>query len=369
MVKEPGQRAAEKYGTDREAKLTILTDYRGTFYSSVSNARTVCTMDVERLVRRFAEMGVTAKTCAFPDVDLEAPWHGQHVLYQSSEDLDLRYRSYIEDVVLALSLAGANAIPRFEYLRAHHNKAFMEFLREVRQLDGDARLRARVFGTFEDFASRQVEYPAVFKAGAGAGSKGVRLAANPAEGMAAARALSSSGQAGLAAAKEWLRRLTRRGYRPYSLRRNKFVVQNFVAGLDHDFKILVYGDRVYVVRRGVRPNDFRASGSGRFTWPDVPPHGLLDFAWEVFSRLGVPAASLDVAPGAVGFRLLEVQAVCFGPVTLERSTHHWRRIGAGWERVEGVSELEATYARAVVEFLDRELGDQPASGQRASPTA
>ena len=53
------------------------------------------------------------------------------VIYQSSEDPELHYKDYIEDVLLTLKIQGAKLIPNFDYFRAHHNKVFMEFLRDV----------------------------------------------------------------------------------------------------------------------------------------------------------------------------------------------------------------------------------------------
>jgi len=75
----------------------------------------------------------------------------------------------------------------------------------------------------------------------------------------------------------WRERLSERlsrkripGYVKRSLHRRKFVVQNFIGGLTHDYKVLAYGKKYYVVRRDNRPGDFRASGSGLLSWPEEP---------------------------------------------------------------------------------------------------
>ena len=98
--------------------------------------------------------------------------------------------------------------------------------------------------------------------------------------------------------KRWRRR--KMGYVPYSMHRQKFLVQEFIPGLQGDFKVLVYWDRYYVVSRNNRPGDFRASGSGLLTWPEDPPGGLLEYAQRVFNHFRVPMISLDIAMRMTG---------------------------------------------------------------------
>lgn len=44
--------------------------------------------------------------------------------------------------------------------------------------------------------------------------------------------------------------------------RGYFYVQEFIPGNDHDIRIVVIGDKAFGIKRMVRENDFRASGSG-----------------------------------------------------------------------------------------------------------
>ena len=86
---------------------------------------------------------------------------------------------------------------------------------------------------------------------------------------------------------------------PRSKNRKKFIVQNFISGLDNDWKILIYGKYYYVMFRPNKKNDFRASGSGHdnYIYGDKTPipKGLLTFAKSVYEYLNVPNISLDVA--------------------------------------------------------------------------
>lgn len=330
--------------------LVIVHDYRGSFYSSTSNSRTSCSMDIGALREAFKDAGVATRLIGYQDVTFDEDWHGVNVLYQSAEDPGLQYRSYIEDVILGLRLAGARVIPRFELLRAHHNKVFLEILRKAGKGKFANTLRSQVFGTYEDFAKAPISYPCVLKTAYGAGSKGVRLARNEAQGKRFARSMSLSGQA-VRGAIELFLRLSKRGYVPYSLNRKKFIVQEFVPNLQCDYKLLVFYDRVFILRRGVRPGDFRASGSGRFSWPSDPPPELLDMARELRREFDAPTVSCDIAEGPDSWHLLEAQFVTYGPLTLEKSQWHWRWTGAGWEKLEGAVQYERVFAESVVQYL------------------
>jgi hypothetical protein len=231
----------------------------------------------------------------------------------------------------------------------------MEILRD---LSGDTSMlfpSAQAFGTLQDFkAWSGGSYPAVIKRAWGAGSGGVRLARNRNEGIGIAARFSQS--AGIMdIAKEYFRRIWRRriGYVPYSINRKKFIIQKFLSGLKGDLKVLVYWDRYYVVSRDNRPGDFRASGSGLLSWPEVPPAGLLDFARHVFEHFHVPMISLDIAMMDEGPVLIEFQCICFGTATLERSNWFFQQQQGEWVRVEAKSLPEIEFARSVACYLDK----------------
>lgn len=326
--------------------LTILVDYRGAFYSSTSNANTFCSMDLQLLRSRFVSIGWDVKIVEFPDIDFQKDWSNEVVLYQSAEDPGLEYKSYIEDVILGLSLVGARAIPSFPYLRAHHNKVFMEILRQSSGIPEANTLSSKVFGTYEDFVKRSLSYPAVAKAAESSGSRGVTLIKNPKEATSILNRMTRS-RLDDKVLREHLKRLLRKDYVPYSLNRRKVILQDYISDLTYDYKVLVYGKQVYILQRQVRDNDFRASGSGKFRWPHELPQGFLDFVWKLFEGFDVPNASFDIAESKGTFYLLEAQFVDFGPLTMEKSTFHWVRQVDGWELTEAHSELESTFADGI----------------------
>ena len=331
--------------------ITLISDYRGAFYSSTTNAHTFCSMDVEKLAQRFEELGWDIRVIGFPDIDFAKDWTEKIVIYQSAEDPSLEYHSYIEDIVLGLTLAGARVIPDFPYLHAHHNKLFMEILRKTCGTPSINNLSSSYFGTFEDFLKAEVKYPLVAKPAGGAGSKGIKLIRTAKEAVRVLKQMSRS-PLNKAMLSEIIHRLTVKKRIPYSIRRQKFVLQEFIPKLSHDYKVLVYGNRFYVLRREVRANDFRASGSGLLSFKRNLPEGLLDFALEAKGSFDTPNVSLDIAVVDGAFYLIEMQFIQFGPYTLEHSSYHWERQNDEWKFVESKSELEETFAESIHLFAN-----------------
>ena len=333
-------------------RLLLLTDYRGYFYSS-TRAWDEC-MKIDRICEFLSGAGYAVEVKQFADVDFrEENLAGVPVLYQSSEDPSLLYQSYIEDVLLGLSLAGALLIPRFSLFRAHQNKVFAEFLRDQSASDAVRNLSARAYGTAEEFLSRLERHkqPAVFKPAAGAMSSGVQLAKTNNEKRKSARDVSRSGS-WLDHLKDIVKKRIREPRHLKSNHRNKFVVQDFVMGLENDFKVLVYGEKYYVVKRRNRPGDFRASGSGLFEHAVQVPEGLLDTAREIFMSFDCPFISLDLGFDGKLYRLFEFQFLMFGNVSLEKSTVSFQRSGNSWKAVEEVPDLEREFSASVVRYLE-----------------
>jgi hypothetical protein len=334
-------------------KIIALVDYRGHFWSSVR--RNDIGMDLDRLEAGFTKEGLAVEFLRFPEVDLrKRSFAGLPVVYQSSEDRGSLYKGYIEDIILGLTLRGAVPVPRYECLRAHHNKVFMEILRDV---SDDARLqgvRARGFGTLEDYERyhESTDATQVIKSAEGCRSLGVALLDSASARRRLPPKLSRSFHL-IDAAKNRAKVRLRPWYVAKSDHRRKFVVQEFVPSLTCDFKVLVYWDRTYVLQRGVREHDFRASGSGLFEYRKDLPDGLLDFVQEVFRGFDVPCISIDLAWTGSEFLPLEFQFVLFGTYTLERAPFYFVKAESGdrWTVVEKPSELEEVFAHSVVAFL------------------
>jgi glutathione synthase/RimK-type ligase-like ATP-grasp enzyme len=339
-------------------RIVLLTDYQDKFSSKWAAVPYRSGMDKNRLSDCFSASGYACEFINFRDVDLRASdFKGVPVLYSSSEDAGGHYRDYIEDVLLGLDRLGALLLPGFELFRAHHNKVFMEMMRDMMPIEAAHNIRTRHFGTLEDLRAKlpELTFPCVLKQASGAGSSGVFRADSAGELIKHARAISRSVHWAYEA-RDLVRTIRHKGYMRESVHRNKFIVQTFIGGLSNDWKILVYGDRYYALHRSTRKNDFRASGSGLLKYQEDMPVPVLNFAREIYQYLDVPNVSLDIAYDGDHVYLIEFQCISFGTHTLDTSPFYFQPGESEWKRVNAKSEMEQVYVESVVKYLERTGG-------------
>jgi glutathione synthase/RimK-type ligase-like ATP-grasp enzyme len=331
-------------------------DYKHEFFPPHEGTSVVT--DLDRLEDSFEELGYGLEVRRFSEVDLRRRDHaGRYVLYQSAQDPGLNYKGYIEDVLLGLELQGARLVPSFHLFRAQHNKVFLEILRDLSDVEEVRSLSSRIYGSYQEFVEDldSIRFPAVLKAATGVSGRGVSVVRNKTEAKLLARHVSRA----LYPREVWknvYRKAVMKGWRLDSFNRQKFVVQQYVPGLDHEWKTIVFGPKYFVSMRPARLGDFRASESqGPSAYPrDVPP-GLLDFIEKVFTSFRAPYASVDVMHDGSRFYLGEVQFVQFTTGALVRNTHHFTRNGGSWTRVDGSSVWEPELAECVVHFIEKVL--------------
>jgi len=336
----------------KREKIIILTDYLNYFYSSAT--RKISTMDCQKISDLLRSAGFDVSIMNFCEIDFRKDdYSGTYILYTSQEDRDLKYKDFIEDILLGLKEKGAILIPEFKYFRSHHNKVFMEIVREISQLEEIKNIRSRFFGTFEEFEKfgKNISLPAVIKPASGAVSEGVSLI-NERNYKKIAKSVSFSFNLEYFI-KNTVKKIINHHRLPKSLHRNKFITQNFVNGLSGDFKVLVYGEKYYVLERKNRKNDFRASGSGKLEFPLEVKKELLDFAERVYSKFYLPFISLDIAEKNGEFFLIEFQALMFGNYTLEKSEHYFAKEDGVWSKKQEGSVLEEEFCRSVVLYIGK----------------
>ncbi|MBQ6733895.1 MAG: hypothetical protein IJR00_03190 [Lachnospiraceae bacterium] len=354
-------------------KILILTTYNDILTTKQPEGTaqaTAVTMDVARVKELLVEAGFTVGISSFATLDISAVEAGTYVLYASSEDEGKFYKQYIEDALLALLGRGAVLLPEFKWFRAHGNKVFQERLRasfsdeklqepagigigHVRELD-------RVIGN--------VMYPAVIKSSGGAGSRGVvradseralwrevsRLMRHTYYDFGYTRGL----RFGLFV-KRLLRRITGKRVGDETVFRsaqtNAVVIQPLIEGLDGDYKVLYFYGKYFVLSRKNRDNDFRASGSGKFTFPERAEEvrDVLDFARSAVKEIDTPMMSLDIGRTDTRCYLIEFQCVYFGTYTLQFAPCCFVPEGENWIRREGKHILEEEYAGAILKYINR----------------
>lgn len=70
--------------------------------------------------------------------------------------------------------------------------------------------------------------------------------------------------------------------------------QDFVEGNDSDIRIIVIGNKAFAIKRLVRPNDFRASGSGRIVYDkSAIDERAVQLAFEVNDKIKAQSIAFD----------------------------------------------------------------------------
>jgi len=335
-------------------KIALLTDYKRFFGSKQDNYIYRGGMDIDKIISSFKEAGYNAEAIPFSQMNVEElRYNYSIVLYTSSEDIGDHYKSYLEDIIFDLEQNNIIVIPPYKYFKAHNNKVAMELLRRGINDNRLNTIISNVYGTLEELKddSFQFKYPVVIKTFSGAMSKGVKRAANRSELLKTAAYLMRTRHL-KHDIKEIIREIKYKNrYIKESFYRKKIVVQNFIPDLDNDWKVLVYGNKCYVLFRGNRKNDFRASGSGYFEFKKDIPDGILDYSLEVRELFDVPHISLDIGFDRQKFHLLEFQFLYFGTTTIEKSPHYFEKIDGQWRFMDNKSDLEEVYVQSIVEFL------------------
>lgn len=288
----------------------------------------------------------------------------QSVIFYSST-YNASYLQYIKDVVITLKTLRPDLIllPDFNQLNALENKGYQELYKKalgIKQIEG------KYYGDITDYLNddQKFAYPFVLKKNEGALSSGVFLMKKEEDmqkfiereqketlkrkiAYSVNKRNSFKGDKGL----DPNPALLEDNFKNFFSKRSPFVVQKFVPGLTYDFKVLVFGDKFYALQRQTRENDFRASGSGKFSFVEAPKE-VLDYAQTIAKKFNVPFISLDIGIDKdFNCYLFEFQGTAFGPLTLTKSPYYYQYDGKSWNKIEAKSNLEKEYVNAIIYFL------------------
>ena len=348
-------------------KLFILTDEDSEFLVSKADFRNFTSMDVDIISNWFRDHNYEVTVRRFSELDLNISYKDNFVLYQTSEAPGGFYKRYIEDLVFYLEKQGAVVMPCHEYLKAHHDKVFMEFLRMSFNDESLKTIKSRCYGSWVDARQYDGDFPVVIKQASGSAGKGVFLAYGVREYRKyvkkAGRTIIGSDVTDMGAfffknlAKKVVKLIypAKSKYVQYNTApvSSAIVVQNFIPGLAGDYKVLYFGGKFYCMYRKNRRNDFRASGSGQFyEVPDTEQEGLLSFARRLTLEIDFPVIGMDIGFDGHNYHLIEFQMIHIGTSALQRSKYWHEHHEGTWIRHNGTSVLEVEFARSVHEFIN-----------------
>ena len=247
-------------------KILCIVDYKNIFSNKVPSNPYNSGLDKEILSSCFNKLGCKVEFLTFTDIDFKNNnYRNQYIIYTSSEDYGLHYKSFIEDVIYGLESAGAILLPKAKFLRAHHNKVYMEILRDL--LLCETGIYSKYFGTIVDLKKEKdnLTYPLIMKPFAGSSSKGVGLIKNEKQLIKHAKKISKCNEIKgllLDLGLYYKKMLQKDSYLRDSFYKKKFLIQNYIPNLSNDWKILIYDNMYYILFRQNRENDLRAGGIG-----------------------------------------------------------------------------------------------------------
>jgi glutathione synthase/RimK-type ligase-like ATP-grasp enzyme len=78
------------------------------------------------------------------------------------------------------------------------------------------------------------------------------------------------------------------------IQKDYFYIQEFIPDNDCDIRVVIIGKRAFAIKRFVRENDFRASGSGDISYEKSEiPLECIKIGFEVSNKLGLQCAAYD----------------------------------------------------------------------------
>jgi glutathione synthase/RimK-type ligase-like ATP-grasp enzyme len=347
-------------------RLILLTDEESNFLVSKADFKNFTSMDIDKIKAYFIAKNYSFDIFKFSKLDLVEDYAGVYILYQTSEASGSFYKRYIEDLVYFLEKQGAIVMPNHELLKAHHNKLFMELLRMKFAEMSLNTIKSMCYGSWVDAQSYDADFPVVIKQISSSGGAGVFLARNKQEYNKLVR---KAGKILIAPSLKdifiyFFKNVTKKLIKYFFPSKSKYVqyntaplstalvVQQFVKGLNGDYKVLIFGRKYYTMYRKNRDNDFRASGSGRFfEVPEEEQKGLLNFSKNITKEINFPIFGMDIGFDGSAYHLLEFQTIHIGTSALQRSKF-WHEFHEGnWIKYNGVSNLEEEFSRAIHEHF------------------
>jgi len=340
-------------------ELHLLTGYQG-FYGQAR--KPWVSIDTDRFVRHLEAGGIKVSLAVWSDL-ASGQWQPQDstILYSFSQLPHIR--GWLKDQLTNLAISN-RLIPSLPMLLCRENKGFSWL---YQQKLGITEPRAWYLCHPDDIPA-DLPYPIVLKTISGTNAKGVWLCKDRTELLGKVASLAP--KLSVWDTLDHFRRVHFRKGRSYEgypdfepksdaaawleYRRPgaAFLLQEYIPGLDCDYRVIAIGTRLYVMRRLTREGDFRASGTKLFDFSAQVPEGLLEFAADIAKRFDTPFLSMDIGHKQGRSYLFEFQASHFSTAAVVRSQGFYTRKQGAWQFQEVKSELEKTLADGLLEYLE-----------------
>jgi hypothetical protein len=280
----------------------------------------------------------------------------EDIIFITSSSQNLVRKRFIEDVCHELVARGAKVIPSLDMLKAHENKGFQVFLSKRLGLKKPIEEYVLIGETTFDFSNKFV-----IKTIDGAGSNGVALINNKIDyyKFYFTNAIRFVGLKNLVKNfKQKLKKII--PFLRYSKEQDFYYSstiacckQELIEELSYDYKVLVFYNKLYFLKRNIRENDFRASGSNDFEFIEDIDISLISFCYESFLKLNEPYVSFDIAESNNEYFIIEFQGLHFGPYTALNNPYYYEYFdGKFSKKVNKDFILESIYADSLAKYIE-----------------
>lgn len=337
--------------------IILLTDYRQRFESKYLDSPYLSGMDKEVLSKLFLEENYNAHFIPLSDYHkiLEFPLDIP-IITTSNEEVESDYKSFILDITSYLDRKGYNLIPGVDFIQAHNNKIYMDLLFPNKVNGKLKKLDAVLFGTYADYRNYiehdSPKYPFVLKDAKGSKGKNIYLVKTKESALKKGRRIALK-KSFLSRTKDKVRQRIHKGYKLKSSYQKKFLIQEFIEGLNNDWKILIFYDKMFILHRGVKPNGFKASGQGidyRSAGDAGFPKSFFDEIYSFYKALNTPYVSLDAAIKDDHLYIFEYQCLFFGKSTVTMSDEYYQLQSGKWKLVKNECSQEELLVHSIINF-------------------
>jgi len=324
-------------------------------------------MDVRQMIRVFEQHGFEVEKYSFHQIaNQDRAIHDSFIFYTFHQKLNRR--NYLKDVVRFLDDGTNILIPNYDLLLCHENKGYQEL---YKKRIGLSSLQGYYFSSEQELADYPIQYPVVLKSVDTSNGKGVFLAHDPIQLKKLIRKLEKQSllvKLDLLRRKYFRRKKTYKEYpdysnrtdyfqyRDYILKERNFILQQFVPGLTTDFRVLIFFDKYFVMRRHAKKDDFRASGTKIQEYDIEVDERLLEFASQVYAKFDTPFLSLDIGGFQDKFYLFEFQALHFGINVVIKTKGYYQRRGEHWQFIPSKAKIEHEIAGGLIKYLRHRHG-------------
>lgn len=320
-------------------------------------------MDADRIQSRLVNNGFNVDRYMHHEVaNLKDRINNSIIFYTFSQKKNIRY--FLHDIIHSLDDSCNLIVPGYDLLKCHENKGYQELYKKILGING---LAYHYFSGFDDLTNYDLSFPLVFKTIEGSNATGVKLVKNRFELESIVKKqtiISFADKIDIFRRRHLRKKKHHREYPeytnqkdieeyiPYITQNSSFILQEFVPGLDFDYRVLAIHDKYYIIKRHVKSGDFRASGAKKFDSNFEIAESLLNYASSIHHKMDTPFLSMDICPYKGDYVLFEFQALHFGINVYMKSQEYYFREGECWKKRAFTPDIENDIADGLSAFIN-----------------